>query len=465
MTGNNFNQVPQSLEAEQSVIGALLLDPQGDRSQMVLSRLQPEMFYQASHRLIYATIRELNRTSKPVDLITVTSALEGAGQLTLAGGFSYVAEINHRTPSAANIVAYANTVRDKAVERQAIEKAGEIQRLFTEASVLSLAEKIDMAQTMLSDVVESSKTGRQSGLTNISAVLDEWVIEVEERFKDPDANRGLKTGITPLDAMLAPKFIVRGSLFVVGARPKMGKTTVLTEMAKNVSDSGLPVALFSMEMTNKQLAERMISQKSGISSNALYDSGDEYEWGLISKAMGELSERPNIWLDDTPGMTLAHIQAECRKLKRKTGKIGFIGVDYLTLMKAGKADRNDIAYGEITKGLKQLAKELDTTVVLLTQLNRKLEDRADKRPMPSDSRDTGQIEQDCDYWLGIYKDSVYNDNADKTLTELIVRLNRHGKAGTAYVEQKGLCMFDIDQTQAMVRAEPPARHNPRQKDF
>nr|WP_282100296.1 DnaB helicase C-terminal domain-containing protein [Morganella morganii] len=318
---------------------------------------------------------------------------------------------------------------------------------------------------MLSDVVESSKTGRQSGLTNISAVLDEWVIEVEERFKDPDANRGLKTGIAPLDAMLAPKFIVRGSLFVVGARPKMGKTTVLTEMAKNVSDSGLPVALFSMEMTNKQLAERMISQKSGISSNALYDSGDEYEWGLISKAMGELSERPNIWLDDTPGMTLAHIQAECRKLKRKTGKIGFIGVDYLTLMKAGKADRNDIAYGEITKGLKQLAKELDTTVVLLTQLNRKLEDRADKRPMPSDSRDTGQIEQDCDYWLGIYKDSVYNDNADKTLTELIVRLNRHGKAGTAYVEQKGLCMFDVDQTQAMVRAEPPARHNPRQKDF
>lgn len=372
-----INQVPQSLEAEQSVIGALLLDPQGDRSQMVLSRLQPEMFYQASHRLIYATIRELNRTSKPVDLITVTSALEGAGQLTLAGGFSYVAEINHRTPSAANIVAYANTVRDKAVERQAIEKAGEIQRLFTEASVLSLAEKIDMAQTMLSDVVESSKTGRQSGLTNISAVLDEWVIEVEERFKDPDANRGLKTGIAPLDAMLAPKFIVRGSLFVVGARPKMGKTTVLTEMAKNVSDSGLPVALFSMEMTNKQLAERMISQKSGISSNALYDSGDEYEWGLISKAMGELSERPNIWLDDTPGMTLAHIQAECRKLKRKTGKIGFIGVDYLTLMKAGKADRNDIAY----------------------------------------------------------------------------------------VEQKGLCMFDINQTQAMVRAEPPARHNPRQKDF
>lgn len=460
-----INQVPQSLEAEQSVIGALLLDPQGDRSQMVLSRLQPEMFYQASHRLIYATIRELNRTSKPVDLITVTSALESAGQLTLAGGFSYVAEINHRTPSAANIVAYANTVRDKAVERQAIEKAGEIQRLFTEASVLSLAEKIDMAQTMLSDVVESSKTGRQSGLKNISAVLDEWVIEVEERFKDPDANRGLKTGITPLDAMLAPKFIVRGSLFVVGARPKMGKTTVLTEMAKNVSDSGLPVALFSMEMTNKQLAERMISQKSGISSNALYDSGDEYEWGLISKAMGELSERPNIWLDDTPGMTLAHIQAECRKLKRKTGKIGFIGVDYLTLMKAGKADRNDIAYGEITKGLKQLAKELDTTVVLLTQLNRKLEDRADKRPMPSDSRDTGQIEQDCDYWLGIYKDSVYNDNADKTLTELIMRLNRHGKSGTAYVEQKGLCMFDIDQAQAMVRAEPPARHNPRQKDF
>lgn len=465
MTGNNFNQVPQSLEAEQSVIGALLLDPQGDRSQMVLSKLQPEMFYQASHRLIYATIRELNRTNNPVDLITVTSALEGAGQLTLAGGFSYVAEINHRTPSAANIVAYANTVRDKAVERQAIEKAGEIQRLFTEASVLSLAEKIDMAQTMLSDVVENSKTGKQSGLVNITDVLTEWVEEVEERFKDPDANRGLKTGIKPLDDMFSPKYLVRGSLLVIGARPKMGKTTVLTEMAKNVSEAGLPVALFSMEMTNKQQVERMVSQKSGVSSDAFYGDAGDTEWALITKALGDIGKYPNIWLNDTPGMTLAHIQSESRKLKRKKGKIGFIGVDYLTLMKAGKADRNDIAYGEITKGLKQLAMELDTVVVLLTQLNRKLEDRANKRPMASDSRDTGQIEQDCDYWVGVHKESVYDGNADQTLTELIVRLNRHGKTGTAYVDQRGLCMFDTDQEQAQRRAEPPARHNPRQKDF
>ena len=460
-----INHVPQSIEAERSVIGALLLDPQGDRSQMVLSRLTPEMFYQVSHRMIFDAIRDLNRQNKPVDLTTVTDALESAGQLKQAGGFAYIAEINQRTPSAANIVAYAYTVRDKSVERQAIGKAGDIQRLFTETSVLSLAEKIDLAQAMFSEVVESSKTGKQSGLTLISDVLEEWVAEVEERFRDPEANRGMKTGIAPLDDMLAPKYIASGSLFVIGARPKMGKTTVLTEMAKNVSDTGLPVALFSMEMSNKQLAERMVSQKSGVGSDAFYGDADDTEWALITKALGDLSEHPNIWLDDTPGMTLAHIQSESRKLKRKKGKIGFIGVDYLTLMKAGKADRNDIAYGDITKGLKQLAKELDTPVVLLTQLNRKLEERANKRPMASDSRDTGQIEQDCDYWLGVHKESVYDEKADQTLTELIVRLNRHGKTGTAYVDQRGLCMFDTDQEQAQRRAEPPARHNPRQKDF
>lgn len=207
-------------------------------------------------------------------------------------------------------MAYAYTVRDKSVERQAIEKAGDIQRLFTETSVLSLAEKIDLAQAMFSEVVESSKTGKQSGLTLISDVLDEWVAEVEERFRDPEANRGMKTGITPLDDMLAPKYIASGSLFVIGARPKMGKTTVLTEMAKNVSDTGLPVALFSMEMSNKQLAERMVSQKSGVGSDAFYGDADDTEWALITKALGDLSEHPNIWFDDTPGMTLTHIQSE-----------------------------------------------------------------------------------------------------------------------------------------------------------
>lgn len=288
----------------------------------------------------------------------------------------YLAEISHRTPSAANINAYARMVSDKAVERLAINKTAEIQRLFTTPSNISLDEKINIAQMLFTQFIDNSKNNGKSGLTNISDILIDWFNDVDDRFNHPNKHTGLKTGISSLDEMLAPKYIVKGSLFVIGARPKMGKTTVLTELAKNVSRNGLPVALFSMEMTNNQMAERMISQQSGVDTSTSYGgTNDEYEWNLIGKTINELKDENNICVDDTSGMTLSHIQSECRKLKQKVGKIGFIGIDYLTLMKAGKAERNDLAFGQITKGLKQLAKELNTVVVLLTQLNRKLEDR------------------------------------------------------------------------------------------
>ncbi|WP_387693089.1 DnaB helicase C-terminal domain-containing protein, partial [Photorhabdus sp. RM71S] len=335
-------------------------------------------------------------------------------------------------------------------------------------STLTFAEKMDMAQRLIGEATENGTTGHKTGLKPISEIADRWFEKLEARFNNPELHRGLKTGFRDFDEMLAPKYIVNGSLFVIGARPKMGKTTVLTEMAKNVASDGHQVLLFSMEMTDEQLFERMVSQKSGVNTDMLYGgSDDEYEWALLSKAIGELKDTPNIWIDDTPGMSFAHIQSQCRKIKRKVGKIGFIGVDYLTLMKTEKADRNDIAYGNITKGLKILAKELDTVVVLLTQLNRNIEERANKRPMPSDSRDTGQIEQDCDYWMGVYRDSVYQEKSDKTLTELILRLNRHGKANTVYVEQKGLCLFHLDQAEGERRAKrnEDKPNKPYRKDF
>ncbi|MEY0231921.1 replicative DNA helicase [Providencia manganoxydans] len=461
-------QVPHSIETEQSVIGSLLIDPNSDNAQRVFSVLKPDDFYGTHHKIIFEQMRSMASKHQPIDILTVSDGLKATGSEGTTGGLGYLAEIAKNTPSAANMIHYSNKIKEYASERYAIEKINEATRLLIEPSTLSFGEKMEFVQKLVTDASENGVTGRKSGLKNMAELLPEWFEGVENMFNNPEQFVGLKTGIKPLDDMLAPKFVVRGSLFVIGARPKMGKTTVLTEMAKNVSDDGLPVALFSMEMSNQQLVERMVSQKSGLNSDMFYGgTEDDFEWALLGKAISDLSEKPNIWVDDTAGMTLEHIQSECRKLKRKVGKIGFIGVDYLTLMKAGKADRNDIAYGEITKGLKQLAKELDTTVVLLTQLNRKLEDRTNKRPMPSDSRDTGQIEQDCDYWMGIYKDSVYNDKADKTLTELIVRLNRHGKAGTAFVDQKGLCLFDTDQTHAMARADMATanRNTPNHKDF
>lgn len=467
MTVNNFKQVPHSIETEQSVIGSLLIDPNSDNAQRVFSVLKPDDFYGIHHKIIFGEMKVMASKHQPIDILTVSDRLEAVGKDKNTGGLSYLGELTKSTPSTANIIHYSKRLKEFSSERYAIERVNEASRMLIEPSTLSFSEKMEFIQKLITDASENGVTGRKSGLKNMAELLPEWFEGVENRFNNPEQFVGLKTGIKPLDDMLSPKFVVRGSLFVIGARPKMGKTTVLTELAKNVSNDGLAVALFSMEMTNDQIIERVVSQKTGLNSDMFYGGTDDaFEWGLLGQAMSDLSDNPNTWVDDTPNMTIEHIQSECRKLKRKVGRIGFIGVDYLTLMRAGKADRNDLAYGDITKGLKQLAKELDTVVVLLTQLNRKLEDRPNKRPLPSDSRDTSQIEQDCDYWMGIHKESVYTEGADKTLTELLVRLNRHGKTGTAFVDQKGLCLFDTDQIQAMARSQPAnSRNTPNHKDF
>ncbi|HEK0668066.1 TPA: AAA family ATPase, partial [Proteus mirabilis] len=243
-------------------------------------------------------------------------------------------------------------------------------------SELSFTDKIEQAQRLLDEATSFGKMGKKTGLRRIDDVLDDVFTDICDRQDNPEKHRGLKTGFKDFDRLLSPKQIVIGSLFVIGARPKMGKTTVLTEMAKNVSQQGKPVLLFSMEMTDKQLVERTLAQQTQINSDKFYQKLEEHEWDRLCSAIGRLKDEPNIWVDDTPGMSLQHIRSESRRIKRKVGDIGFIGVDYLTLMQAGKADRNDIAYGEITKGLKILAKELNTVVVLLVQLNRGLENRA-----------------------------------------------------------------------------------------
>ncbi|SAT91528.1 replicative DNA helicase [Klebsiella pneumoniae] len=219
--------------------------------------------------------------------------------------------------------------------------------------------------------------------------------------------------------------------------------------------------MFSLEMPEGQMVEKITAQKGRISPNLFYpdmtkeDYGYRGDWnGDLKKAtgvMGALIDTNNLLIDDTPGISLAHVMAESRRIKRERGKVGMILVDYLTLMTADKAERNDLAYGLITKGLKTLAKELDCVVVLLTQLNRELEKRTNKRPLPSDSRDTGQIEQDCDYWLAIYREGAYDENANQSDTELLLRLNRHGETGVVYCEQRHGAIYDCDQEAASQR--------------
>ena len=315
---------------------------------------------------------------------------------------------------------------------------------------MTTSQKFDAIQTLFTDIADYAKTGNRRGLREFSEVMGDWVDEVEARWSDSDATRGLSTGIGSLDDLLQPKGLVKGALMVIGARPKMGKTTLYSQLAVNCAEvEQLPALMFSLEMPDKQIVERMVGQVSRVNTDVFYgDRYDDTKVAMAFAAAGRLAQNGNLYVDDTPGITLAHIVAESRRIKRERGAVGMVLVDYLTLMTADKADRNDLAYGIITKGLKNLAKELNCIVVLLTQLNRDLEKRTNKRPMPSDSRDTGQIEQDCDYWIGIYREGAYDENADQAATELLLRLNRHGPTGVVYCDQRNGAIYDCDQAAA-----------------
>lgn len=446
--------LPHNLEAEQSVIGGLLLDDDNsERVQKVLAMLKPESFYGRVHQIIFAEIRQMLRENKPVDGLTLFDSLESKGLIEQIGGFAYIGQIAKNTPSAANIVAYAASVRESAMERYGIQRMTEATELLYARNGMSAVEKYEAIQSIFTQLTDHSKTGSRRGARTLADVADDWVAEVEKRFDPNQRSRGLSTGIKSLDEMLEPKGLVRGSLFVIGARPKMGKTTLYSQLAINCAlNEKLPSIMFSLEMPDKQILERMIGQASGVNTDIFYrGAGRDEEFAIANARLAEMVESQNLYIDDTPGASLSHIIAESRRIKRERGKVGMVLVDYLTLMTAEKADRNDLAYGLITKGLKNLAKELECVVVLLTQLNRDLEKRVNKRPLPSDSRDTGQIEQDCDYWMGIYREGAYDENYPQGDTELLLRLNRHGFGGVVYCEQRNGAIYDCDQIQAEMK--------------
>ncbi|WP_210614700.1 DnaB-like helicase C-terminal domain-containing protein [Klebsiella oxytoca] len=446
--------LPHNIEAEQSVIGGLLLDDDNsERVQKVLAMLKPESFYLRVHQIIFAEIRQMLRDNKPVDGLTLFDSLESKGLIEQIGGFAYIGQIAKNTPSAANIVAYAASVRESAMERYGIQRMTEATELLYARNGMSAVEKYEAIQSIFTQLTDHSKTGSRRGVRTLADVADDWVAEVEKRFDPNQRSRGLSTGIKSLDEMLEPKGLVRGSLFVIGARPKMGKTTLYSQLAINCAlNEKLPSIMFSLEMPDKQILERMIGQASGVNTDIFYrGAGRDEEFAIANARLAEMVESQNLYIDDTPGASLSHITAESRRIKRERGKVGMVLVDYLTLMTAEKADRNDLAYGLITKGLKNLAKELECVVVLLTQLNRDLEKRVNKRPLPSDSRDTGQIEQDCDYWMGIYREGAYDENYPQGDTELLLRLNRHGSGGVVYCEQRNGAIYDCDQVKAEMK--------------
>ncbi|OCG33670.1 MULTISPECIES: replicative DNA helicase [unclassified Gilliamella] len=456
-----MNVIPHDLVAEQAVLGSMMLDFQSDRCQKAIYSLKPESFYSRHHQVIFAEMLELNRKNYPIDLITLSDSMEAKGTLKDCGGLAYLAELSKNTPSMINVTAYAGIVRDKAIERYTLQKLNDCSAMIFEKSNLSTSDKISAIHALFTQIDDYNKTGKTTGLKSLKTIADKWTETLGQRLENADSARGLSTGIKALDEKLAPKGLVRGSLFVVGARPKMGKTTFEINMARYCAmNEKLPVLMFSLEMQDEQMLENILAQESGVNSNIFYDGGlgSDSEFARVMHHLNELSNTDNIYIDDTPAITLSHIRSEARRMAREKGQIGMIMVDYLTLMekeKTGDDTRNDLAYGAITKGLKALAKELNCVVVMLTQLNRNLESRADKRPIPSDSRDTGQIEQDCDYWVGIYRDAVYNDNADKNLMEINVALNRHGAGNfTVFAGISNGRIYEVDQLESQARANP-----------
>lgn len=454
-----MNVIPHDLVAEQAVLGSMMLDFQSDRCQKAIYSLKPESFYSRHHQVIFAEMLELNRKNYPIDLITLSDSMEAKGTLKDCGGLAYLAELSKNTPSMINVTAYAGIVRDKAIERYTLQKLNDCSAMIFEKSNLSTSDKISAIHALFTQIDDYNKTGKTTGLKSLKTIADKWTETLGQRLENADSARGLSTGIKALDEKLAPKGLVRGSLFVVGAHPKMGKTTFEINMARHCAmNEKLPVLMFSLEMQDEQMLENILAQESGVNSNIFYDGGlgSDSEFARVMHHLNELSNTDNIYIDDTPAITLSHIRSEARRMAREKGQIGMIMVDYLTLMekeKTGDDTRNDLAYGAITKGLKALAKELNCVVVMLTQLNRNLESRADKRPIPSDSRDTGQIEQDCDYWVGIYRDAVYNDNADKNLMEINVALNRHGSGNfTVFAGISNGRIYEVDQLESQARA-------------
>lgn len=437
-----------SHEAEQSIIGSMMIigDPNSDVIQKILTRVKESSFSLRQHKMIFAAMKTLALKGNPIDPLTVDAKLIELGQSEETGGYAYVTELAVKTPSAANVMAYVEILRESAIQRVANTKLQEALATLNDNDGRTVYEKIGLIESSLSVIMDRGLKNKETGLRHIRDFGDKWSQELNNRFENPTMIQGYSTGIESVDKILYPKMIRKGSLVVIGARPKMGKTALLNNIVGHFAlQHKKAAAFFSLEMPGDHILERMLVERASVNPDILYNGAeDQADLARVTAALGEYLDS-DLYIDDTPGISLQHVQREARKLAKQKD-IGMIALDYLTLMEAEKADRNDLAYGKITKALKNLAKELDCIVVLLTQLNRSLETRTNKRPMPSDSRDTGQIEQDCDLWLGLYREGVYKDLAPEQagLTEVLVRLNRHGNTGTGYLNLKNGYFVEAD---------------------
>ncbi len=415
--------LPQNIEAEQSVLGGILID--NEALPKVLEIIEPNDFYRDNHKKIFLAFLELFENNTPLDIITVTELLQKKGELTNIGGATYLASLVDSVPTTANITHYAKIIKEKSILRSLIAKATDIVNLGFEASE-DVAEILDKAEEAIFSITQQRI---QTSYYSIKEIIKQTFETIEELSSKKDSVTGIPTGFIDFDRLTAG--LQPSDLIIIAGRPVMGKTSFTLNIAQHAATrAGVPVGFFSLEMSKEQLALRMLCAEARINSQKIRSGFlSERDWLRLTDAAATLSEAP-IFIDDTPALSVLEIRAKARRLKSEHN-IGLIIVDYLQLMKGkGRVDTREREISEISRSLKALAKELNIPVVAVSQLNRRVEERENKRPRLADLRESGAIEQDADLIVFIYRDEVYNeDTPDKGIAEIIIGKQRSGPTG------------------------------------
>ena len=431
---DSVNTPPHSIEAEQSVLGGLLLS--NHAWDEIADYLQEEDFYRHPHRLIFRAISNLSANNQPIDVLTLTDKLRECQLLDKVGGEVYLFELSNNTPTITNIKAYAEIVRERSVRRALMNAAIDIAQMATHASGRNVTELLDQAEQKIFAL--SAGGHCRGGPANIKVFLTKTIERIDTLFHSKAAITGIPTGYHDFDDMTSG--LQPADLIVIAGRPSMGKTTLAMNIAENIAiKTHFPVLIFSMEMPGDAIVMRLLSSLCRIDQLRIRTGKlTDEDWPRISSTVSMLSEAP-LYIDDTPALSPGEIRARARRMTKDHGQLGAIIVDYLQLMQVpGFSENRTAEISEISRSLKTLAKELKVPVIALSQLNRGLEQRADKRPIMSDLRESGAIEQDADLIVFIYRDEVYHDNSQaKGMAEIIIAKQRNGPIGKIHLTFMG----------------------------
>jgi replicative DNA helicase len=422
---NQMKLPPQSLEAEQAILGAVLID--NECLNQIIEILRPEDFYKEAHGKIFQAMIDLSNLNEPTDLLTVHDYLKKKNEINAIGGISYISSLADNIPSSANVTSYAKIVRDKSILRRLIHASSDIATKGYEDSH-DPNELLDFAEQ---SIYEISDLKTKQSFSAIKEIVKDSFKQIEEAAENGKDVSGLATHFTDFDKLTSG--LQRNDLIILAARPSMGKTSLALNIAENVSiKEDASVAIFSLEMAKEQLVTRMLCSQSRIDAGKIRKGQmSDYDWPKLTKAAGFLSDA-KLYIDDTPAPTVLEMRAKLRRLKKDKG-LDLAVIDYLQLIKpnAAKNSNREQEISEISRSLKSLAKELSIPIIALSQLNRSLESRTNKRPMMSDLRESGAIEQDADVIMFIYRDEVYNeDSPDQGIAEIIIGKQRNGPIGT-----------------------------------